>query len=242
MPNDPRGELRWCLSKLRNVLDEPGRQRVETAGDTVAFHLDGCFVDAIEIASAAEQGIGTLDGKRLRELAKLFAGDFLDGLEIDRAPFFNNWLTAQRRRFRACHAAVLEHLVGDLAARPDETLPYVEKWIELTPFDERAHTALLTTMAHRGQFKECEEHIAAASRLFASEDLDFSPVREAWRAIRNGRQNAAPPELLAASRGACQWKSALPEPKVLRPAALRLPSCPLPKRAKAVSGAGWPMA
>ena len=24
VPNDPRGELRWCLSKLRGVLDEPG--------------------------------------------------------------------------------------------------------------------------------------------------------------------------------------------------------------------------
>ena len=199
VPNDPRSELRWCLSKLRNVLDEPGRQRVETAGDTVALHMDGCFVDAIEIVSATEQGIGTLDRERLRALAKLFAGDFLDGLEIDRAPFFNNWLVAQRRRFRACHAAILEHLADGLAATPDETLDYAEKWVELTPFDERAHTALLTTMAHHGQFKECEEHIAAASRLFASEDLDFSPVREAWRVIRNGRQNATAAELLPAA-------------------------------------------
>ncbi|TAH50653.1 MAG: transcriptional regulator, partial [Betaproteobacteria bacterium] len=23
VPNDPRGELRWCLSKMRHVLDEP---------------------------------------------------------------------------------------------------------------------------------------------------------------------------------------------------------------------------
>ena len=27
VPNDPRGELRWCLSKLRGVLDQ-GRKRV----------------------------------------------------------------------------------------------------------------------------------------------------------------------------------------------------------------------
>ncbi len=25
-PSDPRGELRWCLSKLRRLLDSPGRQ------------------------------------------------------------------------------------------------------------------------------------------------------------------------------------------------------------------------
>src|SRR5580700_8249193 len=29
VPNDPRGELRWCLSKLRALLDDPGRRRVQ---------------------------------------------------------------------------------------------------------------------------------------------------------------------------------------------------------------------
>ena len=52
-----------------------------------------------------------------RALAALFGGDFLDGLEIDRSPAFNGWLTAQRRRFRGCHAALLEHLAGSVTGR-----------------------------------------------------------------------------------------------------------------------------
>ena len=35
VPNDPRGELRWCLSKIRSIADEPGRPRVHTQGDSV---------------------------------------------------------------------------------------------------------------------------------------------------------------------------------------------------------------
>ena len=35
VPNDPRGELRWCLSKIRSLVDERGRRRVQTRGDTV---------------------------------------------------------------------------------------------------------------------------------------------------------------------------------------------------------------
>ncbi|TIX15861.1 MAG: transcriptional regulator, partial [Mesorhizobium sp.] len=46
VPNDPRGELRWCLSKLRGALDEPGRRRIETEGDTVALRLAGLGIDA----------------------------------------------------------------------------------------------------------------------------------------------------------------------------------------------------
>ncbi|WP_164547072.1 BTAD domain-containing putative transcriptional regulator [Mesorhizobium sp. M6A.T.Cr.TU.016.01.1.1] len=210
VPNDPRGELRWCLSKLRSILDDPAR--IETSGDTVALDLSGSLVDAIDIASAAAEGIETLDLERLQVLSGLFVGDFLDGLEIDRSPHFNSWLIAQRRRFRSCHAAILEHLVNNLPADADETSPHLEKWVELNPFDGRAHAALLAGLARRGQIGACEEHLASAEQLFASEDLDFSPVREAWRTIRSERPAAtlwARPALLPA---APQASIVLPHP------------------------------
>src|SRR5690348_6314134 len=34
-PNDPRAELRWCLSKLRSVVDGPDRRRVIAKGTTL---------------------------------------------------------------------------------------------------------------------------------------------------------------------------------------------------------------
>src|SRR3712207_1898057 len=114
IPNDPRGELRWCLSKIRRLVDEPGRRRVETRADTIRLDLADCRVDAIEIERASQAGFETLAPERLRALTASFAGDFLDGLEIDRSPTFSGWLTAQRRRFRACHAALLQHLVGSV--------------------------------------------------------------------------------------------------------------------------------
>src|ERR1700754_1953034 len=39
VPNDPRGELRWSLSKIRGLVDEPARPRVDTPRDTVAINL-----------------------------------------------------------------------------------------------------------------------------------------------------------------------------------------------------------
>src|SRR5690606_13541142 len=50
LPSDPRGELRWCLSKLRGVLDAPGRARVIAEDDSVALDLADCSVDALELA------------------------------------------------------------------------------------------------------------------------------------------------------------------------------------------------
>ncbi|QPC89848.1 transcriptional regulator [Mesorhizobium sp. INR15] len=191
VPNDPRGELRWCLSKLRGVLDGPDRRRVETQGDTVALRLDDCFVDAPVIVAATAHGFSKLGIERLRGLANLFAGDFLDGLELDRSPLFNNWLTAQRRRFQSCHAAVLEHLVGALPAGSEEAAAFHDRWVELAPFDGRAHLALLANLAIRGAFGAAEEHLAAAARLFQSEELDFGPVQRGWQAIRDRPSGAS---------------------------------------------------
>src|ERR1700759_4273303 len=70
VPNDPRGELRWCLSKIRGLVDTPDRRRVETQGDGVRLDMTDCFVDAAEVARAI-QDIKTIDVEGLRTLVSL---------------------------------------------------------------------------------------------------------------------------------------------------------------------------
>src|SRR4030095_4782394 len=75
VPNDPRGELRWSLSKIRGIVDEPGHRRLVTSDDRVALDLADCLVDVVEIANAMQGGIGNLPVERLQALSPLFAGD-----------------------------------------------------------------------------------------------------------------------------------------------------------------------
>jgi DNA-binding SARP family transcriptional activator/TolB-like protein/Flp pilus assembly protein TadD len=187
--NDPRGELRWCLSKIRGIVDEPGRRRVETRDDTVRLDLSDCVVDAIELTRAMREGIARVPVERLRAQVAMFAGEFGEGLEVDRSPGFNSWLTAQRRRFRAHQAALLEQLATDVP--DDETVAPLERWLEIAPFETRAHELLLDALALRGRIREGEEHLAATTRLFESEGLDASGLRDAWRTAR-ARTNSAP--------------------------------------------------
>lgn len=196
VPSDPRGELRWCLSKLRSVVDEPDRPRVVTDGDTVAFDLTDCFVDAVEIAQATQEGLDALPPERLRALSSLCHGEFLEGFEIDRNPAFNTWLTAQRRQFRSRHAALLERLAGSEAGV--EVFGYLEKWLELAPFDLRVHENLLNAFARHGRIREGEDHLSATARLFDAEGLDCAPIREAWRAARAHADGSPKPHVHAA--------------------------------------------
>jgi len=188
-PSDPRGELRWCLSKIRGIVDEPARRRVVTRDDAIAFDLADCSVDALEIARAIGAGVATLGPERLRALHGLYSGDLLQGLEIDGNAVFGNWLVAQRRRFRGYRAALLERLVNTV--EDDAIFAYLDEWLELAPFDMRVHEALLDALARRARMPEGEEHLAATARLFEAEGLDHTPLREIWRAARARAEGAA---------------------------------------------------
>ena len=128
VPNDPRGELRWCLSKIRSILDEPGRRqgsdprrhhRARPGGllrrcdrgrpRDAEGHRDACL----------RSGCGAL--------CALFAGDFLEAWRSTAARSSTAGSSAQRRRFRGCHAALLEHLAESVSG--DEVFGYLEKWL-----------------------------------------------------------------------------------------------------------------
>ncbi len=127
-------------------------------------------------------GVEKLPTDSLRELVPLFAGEFADGLETDRNPQFANWLGAQRRLFRTWHASALEQLAARVSDEsPADSLEHLERWLQIMPFEERAHRLLLVTLVRCGRIQEGEDHLAATIRLFESEGLDWLPIREAWR-------------------------------------------------------------
>lgn len=184
VPNDPRSELRWCLSKLRGVLDDEVRARVRTEGDGVALDLSDCFVDVAELEKALQAGIEELDLTPLHALSSLFAGDFAAGLEIDRNPQFASWLSGQRRRFRLLHVNVLEELAGRLGDASKERFGCLEQWLQVSPFDRRAHELMLQALLQGGRIREAEDHLASTIQLFETEGLDWLPIRAWWNAAR----------------------------------------------------------
>ena len=184
LPDDPRGELRWCLSKLRGVLDDAVRTRVLAQGESVRLDLADCQVDALDVGCTLQRGVDTLDLHSLRALAAQFRGDFLEGLDIPRSAAYSGWLTAQRRRFRAAHVAVLERLALALPQGSEEAVACIEGWLRLAPFDGRAHVALFEALAAGARLREGDEHLAAAARQYDAEGQEWAPLGRAWRDAR----------------------------------------------------------
>ena len=82
LPDDPRGALRWSLSKLRGLVNEPGGARIVADRETVRFDPRGAHIDIVDLRRRASGGLETAATEDLASLADGFGGEFLAGLEL----------------------------------------------------------------------------------------------------------------------------------------------------------------
>jgi TolB-like protein len=184
VPNDPRGELRWCLSKLRALLDEPGRVRLISEEGRVALRLDDCNVDALKLLGATRGGVGQLSDDALEELSSVAASDFLEGLDAHGSPDLQHWLIARRSEFRSLRTEIVAEIARRSTPGTPKGLSAARDWLENTPFDAEAHQRFLAELAHRRMIEEGSRHVEVTARSFAREGMDFAPIQTAWSAMR----------------------------------------------------------
>ena len=76
--DDPRSELRWCLSKLRPLVDRPTTTRIVADRKQVWIDTSSLDVDAQSVARRTQKTLADASPNELRSLLALFRGDFLE--------------------------------------------------------------------------------------------------------------------------------------------------------------------
>jgi DNA-binding SARP family transcriptional activator/TolB-like protein len=177
--NDPRSELRWCLTKLRCVLDVAGRRRLIADKQWVSIDASDMDIDAIEFSRSIEQALddGSLSG--LKRLAGMIEGDLLEGLTVDRSPIFDNWLRGQRHRFANWHSQALARIAALLPVDGEDVLAILRNRIDLAPLDEQAHIDLIRALTIQGHVEEAEQHLATTVSFYQREGLDPKQLHRA---------------------------------------------------------------
>jgi DNA-binding SARP family transcriptional activator len=208
IPDDPRGALRWSLSRLRALVDAPARRRIVATRETVAFDAGGAEIDAIAVRERMTDMARTPSTAPLQDLAGMFRGEFLEGTELPHLHDFQSWCLAEREDLRRLHARILSMLIGRLAETPEAALPHARRLAQVDPFDEPARVALLQLLLRLGRRDEAEQQFAAAVHLFKELGGDAEAgLLRTWRALRSrprsaGAPEAAVPDLAATQSGA----------------------------------------
>ncbi len=156
LPDDPRGSLRWSLSKLRRLVNDPDAERIAADRERVSFRTLGAEVDLLEIQSALAPDAEELDVETLQTLARELARGCLVGLDLAEDLDFHYFLTSQRQQAHELHRTVLEALLEQLADDPAAAVPWLQELVTLEPFDPEVHRRLIAGLAAAGRRKDAE--------------------------------------------------------------------------------------
>ncbi len=107
VPDDPRAALRWSLSRLRPLVDEPDCRRIIADRENVGLDLDRVTVDVLTLRSVARNGTDAISTDVLRQATEALEGDFLEGLDLPDCQEFQSWCTGEREETRRLRVRLL---------------------------------------------------------------------------------------------------------------------------------------
>jgi adenylate cyclase len=193
VPDDPRGALRSTLSRLRAVVDEPGRQRIIAHRDSVRLDSSDVAVDLMAVRRLLSSGAGPAPTPALESAATSFRGEFAEGLALTNCPDFEAWYMAEREETRRLQVQLLRTLIERYDTAPEAALPHARALVRVDPDAVFAHATLLRVLVASGRQREAEEQRDLSLRVLTQ--LGSAAGHEltlAWRSVAANTSDAGP--------------------------------------------------
>ena len=195
VPDDPRGSLRWSLSKLRSIVNDSDADRIVADRERVQFDVADVSIDFAAIEAALSGGVAALAQHDLDAMANAFAGDLLEGLELSGQPDFETWRLAQQERARNTQRQVLRALVEKITGDPSVKADRLAALVRLDPYDLSVHAALITSLAQANRTKEAErQKQLSVAALKDVEGVDLGLLDDALNQKPTAATTATAPE------------------------------------------------
>ena len=214
-----RHSLSDALSHLRREL---GRRAIVSHGAEVMLAADAPLVlDATTFADAVEE-------KEYPRAAGLYAGPFLDGVDIEAGASFEQWVMRERRRLETLFLQVCaQQCLAHARAREwDECGALAARWLDTTPLSADAALYRLNALKAPGTYEAIQraldeyEHLSA--RLAREFDLPpEKPVRHLADAMRESLQSVPHEPAPAPAPAAPEPPAPAPNESSVQPAAAR---------------------
>ena len=182
IPDDPRGSLRWSLSKLRRIVDDDDRPRL--VADRLSVELDAADID-VDVASLqalTDEAFDRGPVTRLEEAAVRHCGEPFAGLDLPNFHDFSAWLTGQRELATRAQLRLLRALLRRLNDDPERALPHSCALVRIAPYDETARAGLIALLVALGRRDQAVQQHQLGLRLL--KEAGVQSTGELARALR----------------------------------------------------------
>ena len=182
IPDDPRGSLRWSLSKLRRLVDDEARERIVADRLAVRFDATGVDIDVTALGAIAQSNLETEPLEELEAAAGRYCGTPLEGLDLPTFHDYSAWYMGERERATAHQLRLLTALTKRLAAEPQRAAEHARKLVRIAPYDEQARATLIRLLVALGRPDQAEQQYELGSRLL--KEAGITPTGVLYRAWR----------------------------------------------------------
>lgn len=131
LPDDPRGALRWSLSRLRRSLGGA----IEANRETVRLRREILSIDYDVVRNARGLDPASLATTDLEAIADMFRGGFLDNLAMPRCPEFEAWRIGIAHEVEVFRLRTLRSLIDRLRHEPVQALRHAHALLALCADD-----------------------------------------------------------------------------------------------------------
>lgn len=154
-PDDPRGALRWSLSKIRSLVNDSESERLLTDRERVTLLTQDIVIDIHSAASKVEDSSTTLI--ELLNINTQLEEPFLDGENLPEQELFEQWLGGEKKEIERVRGKLMARLSRHPDVAVPEQLDWARKWHAMEPYNPKAASQLLAHMNALEQTKEAEE-------------------------------------------------------------------------------------
>lgn len=181
VPDDPRGSLRWSLSKLRRLVDDADRLRIVADRDSVSVDTEDLLIDVRELRRLVADDLAQVPVETLEAAVARHRGNFLEGLEFSSFHDFHTWCVAEREQSLRDRGALLAELVARVSVTPERALPHARALVGLAPYDEEVRANLIRLLQAARQPAEAEEQFRLGLRMLKEAGVAPSGALQAAR-------------------------------------------------------------
>ncbi len=135
VPDDPRGALRWSLSKLRQILNADGEARLTADRSSVELNPGSIRLDYELVRGLLPDDVAALPTDKLEAITGAYAGPFLADLYLPHCPAFEAWRVYCANQTEIVRLKALRALIDRLSDEPQRALAHLHTLQSLQPDD-----------------------------------------------------------------------------------------------------------
>jgi pimeloyl-ACP methyl ester carboxylesterase len=170
IPDDPKGALRWSLSKIRPIVNDLQLTRLVADRERVTLLTQDIALDVRNLLSELDT---ELSSGRLEDIFKLLQDPLLEGCELPNQSSYQHWLESERNAMKAARNDISIKLALHPNLSPEKQLQWIKTALRQKPLNLKLAEKLLNQLDSIGYVSERKKLTQSVSEIFKGAGIKF---------------------------------------------------------------------